>query len=183
MKLAAGAMLALVPLLAVAGTSFKPSILVVEVHEGEDRRIVAPVPLALVRAGLIVAPDEIRNLQVTEAGPLDDESVERFLPELERMARALRDAPDGTYLEALDGEDRMEIGKEQGILQVRMARGSSEQVDLGLPLDVLLEGTESFDAEAGTIRTSALVSALSAAPSGQLLHVAGDDAQVGLRMW
>lgn len=183
MKLAVGAMLALVPLLAVAGPSLKPSVLVIEVHEGEDRRIVAPVPLALVRAGLAVAPEEIRNLQVAEAGPWDDVNVERFLPELERMARALRDAPDGTYLKVLDGEDRLDIGQEEGILQVRVARGSSERVDLALPLDVLLEGSESFDVETGTIRTAALVSALSTAPSGQLLHVAGDDAEVGLRMW
>ena len=99
------------------------------------------------------------------------------------MAEALRDAPDGTYLEARDGEGRVNVGKEEEILTVRVAQGDGERVNLALPLDVLVEGSEAFDTEAGTIRTAALVSALAAAPSGRLLHVVDGDAEVDIRMW
>jgi len=171
-KLAA---LTMLPVALVGGVVANSSIMIVEV-DNDDVHIVIPVPLSLVQVAMAFAPDEAKYVQVEEIG--------EFLPYVERFVDELRAIPDDVMLvEVIDGGDHVRVYKEADALRVRVEERNGAQVNVRVPLASLAAMVDAYDTETGTLRTSRLVGALRAAPSGDLVHVIDGNEEVHIRMW
>lgn len=164
----------LLPVFLVGGAVMNAGVMVVDVHDSDGTRIVVPVPVALAQAALIFAPDEARNIEAPEA--------DEYLPYAQRFVEELREAPDGVYVEVDEDDEHVRVSKEGDVLRVRVISGSDESVDVNLPLSSARAMLESYDADTRTFRASGLVSALTAAPSGKLVHVLDGGDEVEIRM-
>lgn len=167
--------LTLLPLVLVGGVVMSSSILMVDVHEAGGTHLVVPVPLALAQLGLALAPDEIKYVDIDEAG--------RYLPYLERIVDELRDAPDGLFVEVEDGSDHVRVYKEADALKVEVDERGSETVRVSVPLASVAGIVDAWDEERRALRLTSVVGALRAAPSGDLVHVIDGDDEVRVRMW
>ena len=171
-KLAA---LTMLPVALVGGVVANSSIMIVEV-DTDDVHIIAPVPLSLVQVAMAFAPDEAKYVQVEEIG--------EFLPYLERFIDELRAIPDDVMLvEVIDHSDHVRVYKEADALRVQVEESNGARVNVRVPLGSLAAMVDAYDAETGVLRTSRLVGALRAAPSGDLVHVLDGNDEVHIRMW
>lgn len=170
-KLAA---LTMLPMLMVGGVVMNSSILLVDVHT-DDVRIVVPVPLSLAQVVLAFAPDEAKYVRVPE--------IAGYLPYLDRIVEELRAAPDTLLVEVLDGGDHVKIFKRGDVLRVEVDERRDKMVRVSVPLAAVAAMVDAYDTDTQTIRTSRLIGALKAAPSGELVHVIDGDEEVRIRMW
>ena len=121
------------------------------------------------------APDAVKRIQVPE--------LAEYIPHLERVIQELRDAPDAVFVTVEDGNDFVTVTKVGDLLKVSVIGGRNEKVDVSIPMAALTAMLNAYDAEEGYFRTSKLVGALRAAPSGQLVHVLDGNEEVSVRMW
>lgn len=171
-KLAA---LTMLPVALVGGVVANSSIMIVEVNN-DDVHIVIPVPLSLVQVAMAFAPEEARYVQVEEIG--------EFLPYIARFVDELRAIPDDVMLvEVIDGGDHVRIYKEADVLRIQVDEANGARINVRVPLASLAAMVDAYDTETGTLRTSRLIGALRAAPSGDLVHVIDGDDEVHIRMW
>ncbi len=171
-KLAA---LTMLPVALVGGVVANSSIMIVEV-DNPDVHIVIPVPLSLVQVAAAFAPDEAKYVQVEEIG--------EFLPYLDRFIDELRAVPDDVMLvEVIDHSDHVRVFLEDDMLRVRVDEQHGTQVNVRVPLASVAAMVDAYDTETGTLRTTRLIGALRAAPSGDLVHVVDGDEEVHIRMW
>lgn len=148
-------------------------VMVVDVHEADGGRIVVPVPLAFARPALAFAPDEAKRIEVRE--------VEPYLPYARKIVDELRDAPDGLLLELVDGDEHVRIWKEGQTLRVRVVEGEERAVAATIPLASAEKALRAYDAGGHYFRTSGLLSALSAAPRGELVSVTDGGDRIRIR--
>jgi len=159
----------------VAAAATQTSVLVVDVTFEDGPRVVAPVPYAVVRAGLALAPRDVRRLQVPElAAHMDD---------LREVLNILQDAPDGVFVEIEGRGEQVVISKRDDALRVMAMDGDRTRVELTLPLGSLASVHDAYDRQTGTLHADALVQALRSAPRGPLLHLADGKAEVHVRAW
>ena len=171
-KLAA---LTMLPVALVGGVVANSSIMIVEV-DNEDVHIVLPVPLSLVQVAAAFAPDEVKYIQVEEIG--------EFLPYLDRFVDELRAIPeDAMLVEVIDHNDHVRVFKEDDLLRVQVDEKHGAKVNVRIPLASLAAMVDAYDTETGTLRTTRLIGALRAAPSGDLVHVVDGTDEVHIRMW
>ena len=171
-KLAA---LTMLPVALVGGVVANSSVLIVEVTN-PDVHVVIPVPLSLVQVAMAFAPDEAKYVQIEEIG--------EFLPYVGRFIEELRAIPDDVMLvEVIDRRDHVRVYKEADVLRIQVEEGRGARVNVRVPLASLAAMVDAYDAETGTLRTSRLIGALRAAPSGDLVHVIDGDEEVHIRMW
>lgn len=170
-KLAA---LTMLPMLMVGGVVMNSSIMLVNV-DTDDVRVVVPVPLSLVQVALAFAPDDAKYVRIPE--------IAEYLPAFDRIVEELRAMPDALLVEVQDDGDHVKIFKRGDVLRVEVDEGHDEMVRVSLPLAALAAMVDAYDAETQAIRTSGLVGALKAAPSGELVHVIDSDEEVRIRMW
>jgi hypothetical protein len=177
-KLAA---LTMLPMLLVGGVVMNSSVMVVSVHEAGGTNITVPVPLALAQVVMAFAPDEIKYVDIEHA----DDEVARYWPYLERIVDELGNIPDAVLVEVEDGNDHVIVAKDGDVLRVSVdeGNGSGETVRVNVPLSMVSAMLDAYDKETGTLRTSRLVGALRAAPSGELVHVLDGRDEVSIRMW
>jgi hypothetical protein len=149
--------------------------MIVEVNN-DDVHIIIPVPLSLVQVAMAFAPEEARYVQVEE--------IAEFLPYVARFVDELRAIPDDVMLvEVIDDRDHVRIYKEADVLRIQVEEAHGAQVNVRVPLASLAAMVDAYDAETGMLRTSRLIGALRAAPSGDLVHVIDGDDEVHIRMW
>jgi hypothetical protein len=172
---AAGAAVLALPAVLLATAATQTSVLVVDVTVDEGPRIVAPVPYALARAGLALAPRDVRRLEVLELAP--------YMDDLREILNVLRDVPDGVFVEVEDRDDHVVISKEGDALRVMAMDGDRTRLELTLPLASLASFTEAYDRETGILHTGRLVRGLKKAPRGSLLHVVDGETEVRVRAW
>jgi hypothetical protein len=198
LKLAA---LSMLPMLMVGGVVMNSSILIVDVQEAGGTHIMVPVPLALAQMALAFAPQEIKYLGMDGTGPMshmvDSGDMEEFRrmggfaeigeywPYLERMVDELNVMPDGILVEVVDRNDHVIVAKEGEYIRVSVDEGKAagETVNVNIPLATITAMLDAYDQEGGYIRTSRLVSAMRAAPSGELVRVNDGGDKVSIRMW
>jgi len=171
-KLAA---IALFPVLVVGGAVANTSVLMVDVDTAEGPDITVPVPLPMARAGLWFAPDEAKRVEALE--------LAEHLPHARKAVAALRQAPDGVFVEVHDRDEHVKIVKEGESLRVRVIDGSRTSVDVRVPLAAAEKALDAYDREERTFDTSDLVAALGSAPRGELVHVLDGEDEVRIRMW
>jgi len=171
MKVAA---LTLIPAALVGGVVMNSSVMMVSV-DNEDVTLTVPVPLALAQLALAFAPQEVKRIEVPEIG--------KIMPHVRRVVEELQSSPDGIFVEVIDGSDHVKVFKEGGLLRVQVEDGDNEQVDVAIPFESMMAMVDAYDVEGGFFRTSRLVGALRAAPSGDLVHVIDDEDEVSIRMW
>lgn len=171
-KLAA---VAVVPALLLGGAVVNTSVLVVDVQTPDGPHLVLPVPMPLARAGLTFAPDAAKRVEVPE--------LAEHLPEAKKAVAALRQAPDGVFVEVHDGDEHVRISGEDDILRVHVVDGSRTTVDVRFPLAAAEAALDAYDVEHGSFDTSDLVAALGSAPGGDLVHVLDGEDEVSIRMW
>lgn len=164
---------ALLSIALVGGAAAHGGIVVVDVQEADGPRIVVPAPLALVRAGLVFAPDEVKRIEAREFAA--------YLPHAERAVSELRSAPEGPLVRAADGDDLVTVTKEGTALRIRAREGDGAAVDVVVPLGSAEAAVRAYDTEGGYFRTSELVAALGATPSGDLIDVVDGDQRVRVR--
>jgi hypothetical protein len=172
---AAGAAVLAIPAVLLASAVTPPSVLVVDVNPEGGPRVVAPVPYAMVQAGLALAPREVRRIEVPE--------LAEYMDDLRRIVDVLGDAPDGTFVEVETPDEQVLISKREGALRVRVLDGDHTRVELTLPLVTLASLPDAYDLGTGTLHTEALVRALRKAPRGSLLHVVEGETEVRVRAW
>ncbi|HJO03628.1 MAG TPA: hypothetical protein QGG47_06630 [Acidobacteriota bacterium] len=161
-------------MLMVGGVVMNSSIMLVNV-DTDDVRIVVPVPLSLVQVALAFAPDEAKYVHVPEIG--------QYLPYVDRIVEELQAVPDALLVEVKDGSDHVKIFKHGDVLRVEVDERGDEMVRVSVPLAALAAMVDAYDTETETVRTSRLIGALKAAPSGELVHVIDDEEEVRIRMW
>ena len=131
------------------------------------------VPLSMVSA---LMPSLKAKMDVN--GQLDLGSKDVSIDELRGYWRAVKESKDGNYVTVKDGSETVRIAKRGGVVHVDVDDGEkSEHVKMRLPVPLV-------DAVLGTKDTldvGALVDALHAAPSGELIAVDDDDSKV--RIW
>lgn len=171
-KLAA---VAIVPALLLGGAAVNTSVLVVDVQTPDSPHLVIPVPLPLARAGLALAPDEARRVEVPE--------LAEHLPAAKKAVAALREASDGVFVEIRGRDEHVRIAKEDDLLRIRVIDGSKTKVDVSVPLAAAGEALLAYDREERSFDTSDLVAALGTAPSGELVRVLDGEDEVGIRLW
>lgn len=171
-KLAA---VAVVPALLLGGAVMNTSVLVVDVQTPDSPHLVLPVPMPLARAGLAFAPDE--------AGRVEAPELAHHLPEAKKAVAALREAPDGVFVEVHEGDEHVRITGEDDILRVSVIDGSRTTVDVRLPLAAVEEALDAYDVEEGSFDTSDLIAALGSGPGGELVHVLDGGDEVSIRLW
>lgn len=173
-KLAA---ITLLPMFLVGGVVANSSILLVSVHDGnEGVRFTVPVPLTLAQVALAFAPDEIKRVDIPP-------EVVRYFPYLDRVVSELERIPDTLLVEVEDHGDHVQVYKEGETLRVRVRERADTSVDVNVPLATVRAVVDAYDVDGGYFRTSRLVGALRAAPSGDLVHVLDRDEEVRVRMW
>ncbi|TVR64359.1 MAG: hypothetical protein EA422_06435 [Gemmatimonadales bacterium] len=177
---AAGAVLALPFLLFAATpsqmtTSAPTSVLLVEVTPEDGPRVVVPVPYALVRAGLALAPRDVRRIPVPELTP--------HLEDVRTVLATLQEAPDGVFIEIESPHEHVVISKGEGALRITVVDGGETRVEAALPLSLLASAQDAFDGETGSLHTGALVRALRHAPRGPLVHLVDGGTEVQIRAW
>ena len=172
--LAKFAALILVPLLLVGGVVANAQILLVQVHD-QDLRLAVPVPLGLLQLALAFAPAELRQVHAPEFAP--------FAGQAARLLDGLANLPDVVLVEIRETDERVRVAKRSDLLEVAVADGDEESVTINLPIGALAGVLTAYDADAGTFRTSRLVAALRAAPSGPLVRVLDGDEEVSIRVW
>ncbi len=169
------AALTLLPVALVGGVVANSSIMIVEV-DSEDVHIMVPVPLSLAQMAMVFAPSEAKYVEIPEGA--------EYFPYLGRMVEELRNIPDGVMLvEVQDRGDHVQIFKEEDVLRIQVEETGDTQVNVRVPLATIAAMVDAYDTETGTLRTSRVVGALRAAPSGDLVHVIDGDEEVHIRMW
>lgn len=168
------AALTLLPVVLVGGAVLNSSIMLVTVHN-DDVKLLIPVPLALAQIALAFCPDEVKRIEVPE--------LAQYIPYLEDVVTALQEAPDAVFVEVEDGSDHVRVYKEGGLLKVTVRARTDEQVTVQIPFVSMMAVVHAYDTEGKFFRTSRLVGALRAAPSGDLVHVIDGDDEVRIRMW
>lgn len=168
------AALTMLPMLMVAGVVMNSSILLVDVHT-DGVRIVVPVPLFLAQVVLAFAPAEAKYVRVPE--------IAGHLPYFDSNAEELRAAPDTLLVEVLDGGDHVKIFKRGDVLRVEVTERRDKMVRVSVPVTAVAATADAYDTNTQAIRTSRLIGALKAAPSGELVHVINGDEGVRSRMW
>lgn len=148
-------------------------VMVVDVHEADGGRVVVPVPLAFARPALAFAPDDAKRIEVRE--------VEPYLPYARRIVDGLRDAPDGLLVEIVDGDEHVRVWKEGRTLRVRVVQGDETDVAATIPLESAEKALRAYDAGGRYFRTAGLLSALSAAPRGELVNVTDGGDRIRIR--
>lgn len=157
----------------VAGVMVHSGVMLVDVQEADGAHLVIPVPLAIARAGLAFAPNEAKYIHAPR--------VAEYLPHADRAVDALRDAPDGLLLEVEDGDAHVTIVKEGDVLRVRAIDGPGSSAEMTIPLRSAEAALRAYDRERGHFRTSKLVSALGAAPHGEIVNVVDGEDRVRIR--
>ena len=168
------AALTFLPMVLVGSAVMNSSVLLVNV-DNEDISITVPVPLALAQMCLAFAPSEVKRVEVPE--------IAQYWPYVERIITELRNAPDGVFVEVIDDSDHVRVYKEDDLLKVSVEGGSGERVTVQIPFASMMAVVQAYDIEGEYFRTSRLVGALRAAPSGDLVHVVDGDEEVRIRMW
>lgn len=176
-KLAA---LTMLPMLLVGGVVMNASVMVVSVHEAGGTNITIPVPLALAQVAVAFAPDEIKHIDLREA-----EELSRYWPYVERIVEELGNIPDAVLVEVEDRNDHVIVAKRGDVLRISVDEGKEggETVRVNVPLAMVQAMLDAYDEETNTMRTSRLVGALRAAPSGEFVHVLDGRDEVSIRMW
>lgn len=148
-------------------------VLLVDVQPADGPRIVAPVPLALARVGLVFVPDDVQRI---EARPF-----RHYLPHVDRIVSQLRAAPDARLVEVVGGGgERVTVTKEGDALRLRALQGG-DTVQVLVPFASAEAVVRAYDADAGHFRTSGLVAALRSAPRTELVRVAEGRQRVRIR--
>jgi len=153
----------------------RSSVLIVEVTPEQGPRIVIPVPYAILRAGLALAPRDIRQMAIPELAPHADD--------FERIVDVLQEAPDGVFIQIESPNEQVTVSKEAGAIRVAVLDRDDTQVHAALPLALLASARHAFDQDTGTLRTGALARALRDTPRGPLVHVVDGGTEVKVRAW
>lgn len=169
------AVLLLVPTLVVGGAVASTPVVLVDVDAADAPHLVAPVPVPVARAALALAPEEARWVEAPE--------LARRLPGLERAVDALRGADDGVFVRVEDGDERVRVSKDGGLLRVRAVDGPATRVSVDVPFRLAEAVLRAYDRERAAFRSSGLIAALGTAPDGELVRVLDGEEEVGIRVW
>ena len=82
-----------------------------------------------------------------------------------------------------DHGEHVKIFKRGDVLRIEVNEHGDQMVRVSVPLAALAAMANAYDPDTQTIRTSRLIGALKAAPSGELVHVINADEEVRIRMW
>lgn len=157
----------------VGGVVVHSGVMLIDVQEADGPRLVIPVPLAAAHAGLVFAPREAKYIHAPD--------VAEYLPDADRAIAALREADDGLLLEVADRGEHVTIVKEGELLRIRVLEGDDGVAEVNVPLASVEAAVRAYDPERGVFRTSRLVSALGAAPHGEIVNVVDGEDRVRIR--
>ncbi len=168
---------ALIALCAAAGSAAADDLwLHVAVDEGpEGARVRVNLPLAMAETALGMIPEE-----ELRGGKVRFEDSELTVAELRQLWNELQTAPDATFVEVEETDQRVQVSKSGGYMLVKAFEGGekNQQVDVRIPaavVDALLSG------EGEELDVAAAVRALASHGAGELVTVTDDETKV--RVW
>jgi hypothetical protein len=172
MKIILGTLLA-VPL-TLGMFVYATGVAIVDVREGgpDGTRLVIPVPLALADAALLFADDKRTRLECPEFAEHREAAI--------RLARELRHAPDGRFVEIEGRREHITIDKANDLLVVEIHDGDDE-VLVRAPVAAVLELIESYDGQA--FRAEDVLAAVRRGPSGEWVRVRDGGDHVRVWVW
>ncbi|MGE0453963.1 MAG: hypothetical protein AB7O37_11430 [Vicinamibacteria bacterium] len=140
---------------AVGGVVAATGVAVVDVRESGPggTRIVVPVPLVLAQVAAGFVPQHKARLEMGEAA--------KHLPIARKVLTALAEIEDAELVRVEEADERVLVRKVGSLIKVHVEDRHGEQVDVSLPIDVLLEalpddsGRMSFGDAIGALRRNA----------------------------
>lgn len=148
----------------------------VAVDEGPGgARVRVNLPLAMAETALGMIPEEEMR-----GGRVRFEDSEITVAELRQLWNELQSAPDATFVDIEETDQKVRVSKSGGYMLVRAFEGGEkrQQVDVRIPaavVDALLSG------EGEQLDIAAAVRALASHGAGELVTVTDDETQV--RVW
>lgn len=159
---------------ALLATVASLGIVVVDVRDGDGRRIVVPVPLVLAQAAVAVAPAVAEEkMRIPDREALAHMGVAREVME------ALAKSPDGELVRVEERDEQVVITKQGRTLRVRV-QSAKENVSVNVPLSVALQALPD---EHGNIRTAGLAAALGTVRFTDLVDVRDGKDHVRIYVW
>jgi hypothetical protein len=147
---------------------------IVDVHEGgrDGKRLIIPVPLALVNAGLFFVDREQQRVDCPEFA--------QYREAAGRLARELRHAPDARFVEVEGSKEHVTVDKAGDLLVVEVHDGD-EDVLVRIPMAALDELIESYDGK--SFQAADVLAAIRRAPAGEVVRVHDGDDHVRVWIW
>lgn len=148
----------------------------VAVDEGpEGAKVRVNLPLSMAETALGMIPEE-----ELRGGKVRFEDTDITVAEMRQLWRELEAAPDATFVEVEETDQRVQVSKSGGYLLVRAFEGgeADQQVDVRIPaavVEALLSG------EGEELDVAAAVRALAAHGTGELVTVT--DRETRVRVW
>jgi type IV secretory pathway protease TraF len=160
-----------VPVAAVAAVG-ATGVVVVDVREGgpSGHHIVVPMPLALARAGLVLAPPDKARIDVGEAAG--------HIPMARGVIEAIAAAPDGEFVRVEQPDEQVVLSKSGDLLKVEVHGKRGETVKVQVPLQAVLD---ILPRDGGPIQAAQLATALESLRFTDLVEVHDGDDQV--KVW
>lgn len=146
----------------------------VRVHEGGGAKVSVNLPISLVETVLpVLSQGHFQH------GYRHVEHAGLSVAEMRRIWQELKGGPDATFVTIDEGDDRVRVSKQAGLLVVQVREGDGEEtVDVRIPaavVDALLSG------EADELNVEAGVEALVAHGEGELVNIT--DREDRVRVW
>lgn len=167
-----GAVVVLSASVLALGACWSSSCIVVDVRPADGPRLIVPVPLAVARAALALAPHEATRIEVPELADYADVATP--------VADELLDAPDGVLIEVHDATEYLWIAKVGSDLKIEVET-REEDVTITLPLEAAAQIFESYDGN--ELDTREVLDALGSVSRRDLVHVTTPEEEVKVWIW
>lgn len=165
------ALLVTVPLTATESTRWL-NIHVTEAEGGADVQVHLPLNLILA----VLNSVEVENFR---GGKVDLEISDVDI-DWPQMLAAVKEAPDGEFVKVTDDEANVQVSKKDGVLYVNVVETEDEHAIVNVTLPMAMIDSLQIDDD-NRIDVAALLQSLDQLPSGDLVTVQSDEANV--RVW
>ena len=142
---------------------------------GEDEvHLMVPVPVDLVRTAAIFMPEECQDIKLSaEEMP--------FRPEnLDKLARALAEAPDGIYVNVESPREKVRIAKSGDKFEIHVVT-PEEKVSVVLPVDFIQDCLRSVEGD--RVKPERILDSLAKLRHTKVVDVDTPDAKVVVYSW
>jgi len=142
---------------------------------GEDEvHLIVPVPVDLVRGAAAFMPDECREMKLTaEELPFRTEN-------LDKLAKALAEAPDGEYVNVETPAEKVRIAKAGSKFEIQV-KTPEERINVVLPVEFIGDCLHSL--EGGRIDSERMLHSLAYLRHTKVVDVDTPDAKVVVYSW
>ena len=139
----------------------------------DGHHFVVPVPLALARGALALAPQEAQRLSCPQ-------HAARYLPAARRMLAELQGLPDAELIKVEERDQRVSVRVRAGQLVIDVNQADQE-VHVVVPLEAAQRALDAYSD--GGFESADLIAALGSISNTDLVHVRDGQDEVKVWIW